>query len=68
LSKRNGLPKPNASERTWRRFRERHDIETVEDKQHFSKLEKLKELILYRKFGIKYKTEEEQAEAKAREL
>jgi hypothetical protein len=52
MSKRNGLPKPNASERTWRRFRERHDISTVEDKQHFSKLEQLKELISFRRFGI----------------
>lgn len=35
-------PKPSATERTWRRFRERHEISTPEDVQHFSRLEQIK--------------------------
>lgn len=36
-------PKPSATERTWRRFRERHEISTPEDVQHFSRLQKIKD-------------------------
>ena len=35
-------PKPSASERTLRRFRTRHSIETVEDIEYYTKWEKIK--------------------------
>jgi len=43
LARRNGLPKPNASDRTWRRYRERNNISTGEDDRHFRSLEIIKD-------------------------
>lgn len=45
MSKRNGRPKPSASERTRYRFRMRHDIETPEDTKRFNFFQKIKERI-----------------------
>ena len=42
MSHRNSKPKVSATERTWRRYRERHEISTVEDIQHFARLEEIK--------------------------
>ena len=36
MSKRRGMPKPSASERTRYRWRMRNDIETKEDKARFT--------------------------------
>lgn len=35
-------PKPSSNERTWSRFRIRHDIETVQDKERIGRLEQAK--------------------------
>lgn len=43
MSHRNSHPKPSASERTHRRWRFRHNIETVLDEQHYRVLEEIKE-------------------------
>ena len=48
MSHRNGKPKPHASERTQRRWRDRHDISTSEDKAYFKSLEEVK--IIAREF------------------
>lgn len=45
MSHRNGSPKTNARERTFRRWRERHDISTPQDVKHYSDLEKIKDRI-----------------------
>ncbi len=43
MSHRNGKPKPHASERTQRRWRDRHDISTTEDNAYFKTLETVKD-------------------------
>ena len=48
MSHRNGKPKPHASERTQRRWRDRRDISTSEDNAHFKSLEEVK--IMAREF------------------
>ncbi len=45
MSHRNSMPKPSASERTLRRYRDRHDISTPEDIVHYKELTKLKDKI-----------------------
>lgn len=45
MSKRNGFPKPSASERTQRRWRERHDISTPADEAHRSYIQEIKDKI-----------------------
>lgn len=42
MSHRNGKPKPHASERTQRRWRDRRDISTSEDNAYFKSLEEVK--------------------------
>ena len=49
MAHRNGLPKVNASARTQRRYRLRHDIPTVEDKQRVSFFQFIKQKILREK-------------------
>lgn len=41
-------PKPHASERTWSRWRGRHDIETKQDKIRRSRIEEIKEKMMER--------------------
>ena len=45
MAHRNSMPKTNSTERTKRRWRGRHNIMTVQDKEYKSWLEKLKEKI-----------------------
>jgi hypothetical protein len=45
MSHRNGKPKPNASERTWRRWRDRHDISTPADVAHRKMVDEVKDKI-----------------------
>ena len=46
MSHRNGKPKPSASERTKYRWRDRHNIMTVHDKERKSWFERIKEKII----------------------
>lgn len=59
MSHRNGHPKPNATERTHRRWRERKNISTVADEKHFSAVQEVKENILSWLNRNKPKEEEE---------
>ena len=60
MSHRNSQPKPNASERTQRRWRIRKEIPTVADEKHQSQIAEIKENIL----SWFKKPEEEQADVK----
>lgn len=43
MSHRNGKPKTHASERTWRRYRLRHNISTPQDIAHFNYIREIKD-------------------------
>ncbi len=43
MSKRRGMPKPSASERTRYRWRMRHEVETPEDTKRLGIYDKVKE-------------------------
>jgi hypothetical protein len=45
MAKRNGLPKPHATERTWYRFRMRHEMESPEDEKRYKFASKIKEAL-----------------------
>ena len=46
MSHRNGKPKTNASERTKYRWRDRHDVSTVQDKERKTWFQTIKEKII----------------------
>ena len=49
MSHRNGKPKTNASERTKYRWRDRHDVSTVQDKERKTWFQTIKEKIIREK-------------------
>ena len=46
MSHRNGKPKPSQGERTWRRYRTRHEISTPQDEAHHKRIDEIKNQIL----------------------
>jgi len=46
MSHRNGQPKPNATERTWRRHRAYHNVSTPQDEAHFKRIDEIKSKML----------------------